>query len=138
MTWNDHDHRGEYAEDRHDHYLDYAEKHHRHYDDESTVQGLREDLGLAEERIRQVEDDLRDALNRIHALEGRLADYAEDRCPETSDGEHTAAWHDGDRCGACGQYGPGTDEESDDDFVQDRHRDLDPNIDEDYDERGQS
>ena len=68
MSWNDHDHRGEYAEDGHDHY-DYAERHHRHYDDESTVRGLREDLGRAEERIRQLEDDLRDALNRIHVLE---------------------------------------------------------------------
>ena len=64
-----HDHRGQYAEDRHDHGYDYAERHHRHYDDESTVQGLREDLGHAEERIRQLEDDLRDALNRIHVLE---------------------------------------------------------------------
>jgi hypothetical protein len=69
MTWNDHDHRGEYAEQRHDHDGDYAEKHHRHYDDESTARGLREDLGRAEERIRELEDDLRDALNRIHVLE---------------------------------------------------------------------
>jgi hypothetical protein len=67
-----HDHRGQYAEDRHDHYNDYAEKHHRHYDDESTARGLREDLSRAEERIRQLEDGLRDALNRLHVLE----DYA--------------------------------------------------------------
>jgi hypothetical protein len=65
----DHDHGGEYADDRHDHDGDYAEKYHRHHDDESTVRGLREDLGHAEERIRQLEDDLRDALNRIHVLE---------------------------------------------------------------------
>jgi hypothetical protein len=69
MTWNDHDHRGEYAEDRHDHDLDYAEKHHRHYDDESAVRGLREDLGHAEERIRALEDDLRGALALIRVLD---------------------------------------------------------------------
>lgn len=65
-----HDHRGQYADDRHDHGLDYAGRHHRHYDDESTVAGLREDLSLAEARIRDLEDDLRDALNRIRVLEG--------------------------------------------------------------------
>ena len=70
MRHADHDHRGEYADDRHDHY-DYAERHHRHYDDESTVRGLREDLGAVEERIRELENDLRDALERIRALEGQ-------------------------------------------------------------------
>ncbi len=69
MTWNDHDHRGEYAEDRHDHDLDYAEKYHRHHDDESAVRGLREDLGHAEERIRALEDDLRGALAFIRVLD---------------------------------------------------------------------
>jgi predicted nucleic acid-binding Zn-ribbon protein len=63
-----HDHR-EYADQRHDHDNEYAEKHHRHYDDESTARGLREDLGRAEERIRELEDDLRGALERIRALE---------------------------------------------------------------------
>lgn len=66
MTWSDHTHQ------------DYAERHHRHYDDESTVRGLREDLGHAEERIRELADDLRDAFNRIHALEDRQPDYASD------------------------------------------------------------
>jgi hypothetical protein len=66
-----HDHRGQYADDRHDHGLDYAEKHHRHYDDESTARGLREDLSRAEERIRELEDGLRDVLGRITALEGQ-------------------------------------------------------------------
>jgi hypothetical protein len=69
MTWNDHDHRGEYAEDRHDHDLDYAEKHHRHHDDESAVRGLREDLGHAEERIRELEADLAGALAFIRVLD---------------------------------------------------------------------
>jgi hypothetical protein len=71
-----HDHRGQYADDRHDHGLDYAEKHHRHYDDESTARGLRENLSAAEARIRDLEDGLRGALNRIHALEDRQPDYA--------------------------------------------------------------
>jgi len=66
-----HSHRGDYADERHDHDLDYAEKRHRHYDDESTVRGLREDLGAAEERIRELENDLRGALERIRALEGQ-------------------------------------------------------------------
>jgi hypothetical protein len=64
-----HDHRGQFADERHDHDLDYAGKYHRHYDDESTVRGLREDLGAAEERIRELENDLRGALERIRALE---------------------------------------------------------------------
>ena len=126
MTWNDHD-------------GDYAEKHHRHYDDESTARGLREDLGRAEERIRELEDGLRDALNRIHALEDRQPDYAHDGpdpdrpetwafgeapvqplrpdeaggyvCPETSDGRHCGDWHEGGKCGACGQTGPDPDED---------------------------
>lgn len=34
----------------------------------------------------------------------------EARCPETSDGEHCGDWHDGGRCGACGQYGPDPEE----------------------------
>jgi hypothetical protein len=67
----DHDHRGDYADQRHDHNGDYAALHHRHYDDESTVRGLREDLGAAEERIRVLEDDLRGTLERIRALEGQ-------------------------------------------------------------------
>ena len=67
----DHDHRGDYADQRHDHDGDYAERHHRHYDDESAARGLREDLGAAEERIRALENDLRGAFERIRALEGQ-------------------------------------------------------------------
>jgi predicted nucleic acid-binding Zn-ribbon protein len=69
VSYADHDHRSDYADQRHDHDGDYAEKHHRHYDDESTVRGLREDVGHAEERIRDLEDDLRDTLKRIRDLE---------------------------------------------------------------------
>jgi hypothetical protein len=64
-----HSHRGDYADERHDHDLDYAEKHHRHYDEESVARGLREDLGHAEERIRELEDDLRGALESIRGLD---------------------------------------------------------------------
>ena len=66
-----HDHRGEYAEDSHDHDNDYAEKHHRHYDAEREADQLRQDLAAAEKWIRELADELRDALNRIHVLEDR-------------------------------------------------------------------
>ena len=69
MSYADHDHRGDYADQRHDHDGDYAALHHRHYDDESTVRGLREDLGAAEERIRALEDDLRGTLALIRVLD---------------------------------------------------------------------
>ena len=36
---------------------------------------------------------------------------ARPRCPETTDGAHTADWYDGRRCGACGQEGPEPDDE---------------------------
>jgi predicted nucleic acid-binding Zn-ribbon protein len=75
-----HDHHGAYAEAGHGHQAydlyDVAEKHHRHYDDESTVAGLREDLSRAEERIRELEDELRDVLCRLGALEDRQPDDA--------------------------------------------------------------
>jgi hypothetical protein len=80
MSWNDHDHRGKYAEDRHDHDNDYAGKYHRHYDDESTVRGLREDLGRAGERIRELADDLQavraEMLSRLAVLEAANARLA--------------------------------------------------------------
>ena len=66
-----HDH-SEYAAERHDHDYDYAEKYHRHYDDESTAQGLREDLGRAESRIGELESEMDRALGRITVLEERL------------------------------------------------------------------
>jgi predicted nucleic acid-binding Zn-ribbon protein len=69
MSYDNHDHGYQYASADHDHYSEYAEKYHRHYDDESTARGLREDLSAAEERIRELSDDLRDAMNRIHVLE---------------------------------------------------------------------
>jgi hypothetical protein len=57
-----HDHRGDYASEGHDHDVDYAEKHHRHYDDERQLASVRRDLD-------HVIRDLRDALERIRALE---------------------------------------------------------------------
>lgn len=78
-----HDHRGEYAPDDHDHHYEYAEKHHRHYDDENLAAGLREDLGRAEARISDLENDLTAALGRIRDLEqqtpeARQAEYEAD------------------------------------------------------------
>lgn len=32
-------------------------------------------------------------------------------CPETSDGQHCGDWHEGGKCGACGQTGPDPDED---------------------------
>jgi hypothetical protein len=63
MSWAGHDHRGEYADAGHDHY-DYAERHHRHYDHESEIAGLREDLGRAQERIRDPEEEVASATGR--------------------------------------------------------------------------
>src|ERR1035441_9447952 len=59
---------GEYASDGHSH-GEYAEYQHRHYDEESIARGLREDLGAAEERIRELAEDLRGALASIRALD---------------------------------------------------------------------
>lgn len=71
---SDHDHRGEYASDNHDHY-DYAEKYHRHYDDESIARGLREDLGRAEARISDLENELDAVRTRLSVIEERLHDH---------------------------------------------------------------
>jgi division protein CdvB (Snf7/Vps24/ESCRT-III family) len=69
MSWNDHDHRGEYADVRHDHDGDYAEKYHRHYDlekeDERLQAALRE-IGVA---LSELRGELQAALERIRALE---------------------------------------------------------------------
>jgi hypothetical protein len=65
---SDHQHY-EYAGDGHRHDHEYAEYQHRHYDDESAVRGLREDLGYAENRIRGLENDVRDAFALIRRLD---------------------------------------------------------------------
>lgn len=57
-----HDHRGEYADERHDHDLDYAGKHHQHFDLEGAV-------AAAVRQVRELQDDLLRALQRIDALD---------------------------------------------------------------------
>ena len=42
-------------------------------------------------------------------------------CPETSDGQHCGDWHEGGKCGACGQTGPDPDEDQ-----GDEDEDLEP------------
>ena len=85
MSYADHDHRGDYADQRHDHDGDYAEMHHRHYDlereDERLQGGLREAMAQVDLLRRELEDQLRDAFERIRALEGRQPDYAADEPP---------------------------------------------------------
>jgi len=41
-----------------------------------------------------------------------MTDELDMPCPETSDAYHTSAWYDGGRCDACGQDGPGPDDEA--------------------------
>jgi hypothetical protein len=83
-----HGHSG-YAADRHDHDNEYAERYHRHYDDESTAEGLREDLDHAETRIRELEDTVNAAIGRIARLEERLNSpaYEPDGTPDPIDGQ---------------------------------------------------
>jgi len=66
---NDHDHRGEYADDRHDHDLEYAGKHHRHYDDERALEELRGQVRELRAILIEFGLDLSEAQGRIHALE---------------------------------------------------------------------
>lgn len=88
MTWNDHDHRGEYAASSHTHngyeLYDVAGEHHRHYDTESEVRGLREDLGRTLDRVSELEERqsrvlqvVREAARRHEAVRAAgLADQA--------------------------------------------------------------
>ena len=90
MSWNDHDHRGEYAEDGHDHY-DYAREHHRHYglenDDEKAsrrvtalqdeLDGLRAELGAAVDRIAALEQQTPQARQLQVEADLAAADLAE-------------------------------------------------------------
>jgi hypothetical protein len=68
MTWNDHDHRGEYAERGHTHY-DYAEEHHRHCDLERDGESARHGLNELRAAVRELRDQLDEALGRIADLE---------------------------------------------------------------------
>jgi chromosome segregation ATPase len=69
MTWNDHDHRGDYADARHDHDGDYAEKHHSHYDLEREIEALRRELRDYRQALNEYESDLADARSRVRSLE---------------------------------------------------------------------
>lgn len=71
MSWNDHDHRGEYAEARHDHDGDYAEKHHRHYELEREDERLQGLLREIDDQLGQLRHELAGALDRIRVLEGQ-------------------------------------------------------------------
>ena len=66
MTWNDHDHRGQYADDGHDHY-DYAREHHRHYD-------LENDDEKASRRITALQDEVDGLRGQLAAALGRIGD----------------------------------------------------------------
>lgn len=81
MSWNDHDHRGEYAEPSHDHSFwdlrDVAERDHRHHDTESEIRGLREDLNAALERIRVLEQQTPQARQLQFEADQAVADLAE-------------------------------------------------------------
>jgi hypothetical protein len=68
MTWNDHNHRGEYAEDGHDHY-DYADRHHRHYDLENDDEKAQRRITALQDELDGLRGQLGDALGRISALE---------------------------------------------------------------------
>lgn len=71
-----HDHRGEYADERHDHDLDYAEKHHQHSDLERDIKALHGELDATYAAVRELRDDLRDALERLRQLEDRQPNSA--------------------------------------------------------------
>ena len=68
MSWNDHDHRGQHANDRHDH-CDYAAQHHRHYDLENNDEKAQRRITGLQDEIDGLRRQLDDALERIHALE---------------------------------------------------------------------
>jgi hypothetical protein len=69
MTWNDHDHRGQYADDRHDHY-DYAERHHRHYDLENDDEKAQRRITGLQDEVDGLREQLGYTLGRVAALEG--------------------------------------------------------------------
>jgi hypothetical protein len=65
----------------HRHYADEihgaAEQHHRHHDLESLIDGLREDLNRALERIRELEQDTPQARQLEHEADAAMADARE-------------------------------------------------------------
>jgi hypothetical protein len=69
MTWNDHDHRGQYAEDRHDHDLDYAEKHHRHRDLETDDKTAQQAITCLREEVDELRRQLACVLAQLRVLD---------------------------------------------------------------------
>ena len=68
MTWNDHDHRGEYAESGHTHY-DYADEYHRHYDLETDGKTAQQAITCLRDEVSELRRQLADALERVGQLE---------------------------------------------------------------------
>ena len=69
MTWNDHDHRGQYADERHDHDIDYAPLHHRHYDLETDDKTAQQGITCLRAEVDELRGQLDDAVGRIRGLE---------------------------------------------------------------------
>jgi hypothetical protein len=72
MTWNDHDHRGEYAEARHDHDLDYAETHHRHPGLEADGNAAQQAIVSLRGEVAELRGELDAAYGAVRDLRGRL------------------------------------------------------------------
>ena len=73
MSWNDHDHRGEYAADGHTHNFwdlnDAAERHHRDYDLEGDDEKAQWRITALQDELDGLRGELAGALERIRALE---------------------------------------------------------------------
>ena len=68
MSWNDHDHRAEYAQTSHAHY-DYTGEHHRHYDLENADEKAQRRITALQDEADGLRGQLSDALGRVSALE---------------------------------------------------------------------
>ena len=66
---SDHDHRGEYADERHDHDLEYARKQHLHYDLAGDAERAHSRITHLQEELGELRAELADALGRIRQLE---------------------------------------------------------------------
>src|SRR5262249_60952982 len=96
MRWEREDHKHDardvygVAAEGHDHY-DYADRHHRHFDLENQLDGLREDLNRALERIRELEAQTPQARQLQMEADLAAADLAEsgyDRWPPEGADRH--------------------------------------------------
>ncbi len=126
MSYADHDHRGEYADQRHDHDGDYAERYHGH--DHADRDHDHQDLL---EQIHELGERLHAAVARIRELEGQTP-QARQRQLEADLAAADLAAADLAESGYDRAYDPGP--EADDEGGMSEYRYLLP---EDY-ERGQS